>query len=86
MYHGVGDGNGASCSFFTPLWDPSLSNTDRAENPVLSRMNRRFSLFAYLLDDEGDVLRTLKAGDVLEEVEVLPGEWKLQQQTVPVTP
>lgn len=79
MYHDDGDDNEASCSFFTPLWLPSFTTAERESNPVLERLNRRFSLFGYIVENDESVLSILKAGDKLQGIDIISGEWTLQR-------
>lgn len=80
MYHATGDINGASAPFFWTNWPPSLSTRQRSKLQVLEKMNRRFSIFAFVLEGEDRVLRKLQPGDVIKSISLQDGAWRLRMK------
>lgn len=80
MYHATGDGNGASSSIFWPNWDIKLSSSDRAAQTVLNKMNKRFALFAFVIEGEIEVMRKLRSGDFIKTMDIVDGAWSLEKR------
>ena len=86
MYHSETDTNGGSVSFF--FLSPSGFNISSSGSTVgyyppdlISRVNNRYAVFAYVLDGL-EWLPQLEAGDSITAVEVLEGFWELDSSTV----
>lgn len=77
MYHATGDINGASAPFFWTNWPSSLTTRQRSKLQVLDKMNRRFSIFAFILEGEDQVMRRLQPGDVVNSIALQEGAWRL---------
>ena len=78
MYHATGDINGASAPFFWTNWPKSLSTRQRSKLQVLEKMNRRFSIFAYVIEGEDQVMRRLQPGDIVKSISLQDGAWRLR--------
>ena len=82
MYHATGDINGASSPFFWTNWPLSLSTRQRSKLQVLEKMNRRFSIFAYVLEGEDEVMRKLRPGDEIKSISLQDGAWRLYTKKI----
>ena len=82
MYHATGDVNGASSPFFWTNWPLSLSTRQRSKLQVLEKMNRRFSIFAYVLEGEDEVVRKLRPGDEIKSISLQDGAWRLYTKKI----
>lgn len=76
MWHPQNELSGASAAFFSIPFDSSQSVTRRTAELSMSRLNQKYSLFAYCVDGN-DVLSNLQAGDVLVRTSVEPGLYNL---------
>ena len=73
-------GNGASTSFFWTRWDPNLSIPKRAALSVTKRLDRKFSLFAYIVEGQDVLERSLRSGQcVVKSIDVLDGPWSISK-------
>lgn len=79
MFHPRDFPDDASSSiFWLPLARKPGFNTNKLNaQPLVQRMNNKFSLFAYVVDG-GEVLRQLLPGDVITSVKVEEGVWRLE--------
>ncbi|HBY79475.1 MAG TPA: peptidylprolyl isomerase, partial [Cyanobacteria bacterium UBA11148] len=69
------DPNGASSQFFFFLFEPELTPAG------LNLLDGRYSVFGYVIEGE-DILRQLKAGDVIESAKVVKGAENLVEPQV----
>lgn len=76
MWHNQNELSGASAAFFSIPFDSSISVTQRTAQLSMSRLNQKYSLFAYCVDGN-DVLSNLRDGDLLVRAQVEPGLYNL---------
>ena len=76
MFHNQGDGNGASSAFFWMPADRSQSVAERQASSLTQELNNHYSIFAYAIEGN-DVLEALNESDILKEVTVEDGPWRL---------
>ena len=76
MWHSQNELSGASAAFFSIPFDSSQSVTQRTAQLSMSRLNQKYTLFAYCVDGN-DVLSNLQDGDLLVRTFVEPGLYSL---------
>eukprot|EP01041_Mallomonas_annulata_P007048 gene7048-14342_t len=86
MYHDEMDTNSASSAFFFLLPNNTVSPTVRNQEPIISRLDNRYALFAYIVNGV-DLIESFKPGDVLSSANVEAGVWDLiRPGKTPLTP
>jgi len=77
MWHPLDDANEATGSLFWLPLDHCLNSVQAlAQQPLVRRLDSKYSLFAYVVQG-GEVLPLLRAGDVVIGTTVEPGLWQL---------